>query len=182
MKSGLASLPLTAAVLISAVFATTLLPRTGPRPLMVAGPLIAAVGLAYLTQITATSSYLVHVLPALILVGFGLGLLFVPLSNTALVGVENRDAGAASALVNATQQVGGAVGTSLFSTIYASAVSGYIASHGATPQAQGQALVHGYTTAFGYAAGLMAFAGVIAALLIRARKSDLPAGEVVHVG
>ena len=182
VKSGVASLPLTVAVLVSAALATTLLPRTGPRPLMVAGPVIAAGGLALLTQISLTSSYVTHVLPGLLLIGFGLGLLFVPLSNTALVGVADHDTGAASALVNATQQVGGAVGTALFSTIYASAVRGYVTHHGTSASAQSLSLIHGYTNAFAYAAGLMFFAGIIALVLIRAGQADLPTGTQVHVG
>ena len=182
IRAGLASVPLTGSVLVSAAVATSLLGRLGPRPLMVTGPVITAAGLLYLTQISLTTSYVTHVLPALLLIGFGLGFLFVPLSNTALVGVADHDTGAASALVNATQQVGGAVGTSLFSTIYASAVSGYIARHGTDTASQGLALIHGYRTSFAYASGLMLVAGITAAVLIRARKQDVAAGGTVHLG
>ncbi|MDQ1635226.1 MAG: hypothetical protein QOJ32_2035 [Frankiaceae bacterium] len=182
ITAGVASVPLTASVLVSAAVASVLLPRVGPRPLMVIGPVIAAAGLALLTQISLDSSYVTSVLPGLLLIGFGLGFLFVPMSNTALVGVADHDTGAASALVNATQQVGGAIGTALFSTIYASAVSGYLTGHDASPASQGLALLHGYRTAFAYAAGVMLLAAVIAAVLIRVKKSDLAADATVHLG
>ncbi len=182
VRSGLASLPLTAAVLVSATLASSLMPKVGPKPLMVAGPVLAALGLLALTQIGLDTAYATHVLPGELLIGLGLGFLFVPLSNTALVGVADHDTGAASALVNATQQVGGAVGTALFSTIYSSAVAGYLT--GRTPGAavQAQALLHGYTTAFAWASGVMLLAGVIALVLIRARAEDLPADTLVHSG
>ncbi|MCW2541655.1 MAG: transporter [Frankiales bacterium] len=182
LKSGVASLPLTAAVLVMAGVVTPLVTRIGPKPLMVVGPIVAAAGMAYLTQISATTSYVSHVLPSMILIGAGLAMLFVPLSNLALVGVGNHDAGAASALVNATQQVGGALGTALFSTIYSSAVASFLARNGADAVAQGNALVHGYTHAFGWAAAAMLLAAVLAAIFIRAKKEDLPTDALVHVG
>ncbi|NHC14098.1 MFS transporter [Motilibacter deserti] len=182
IKSGIASLPLTAAVLATAGFATAMMTRTGPKPLMAAGGLVAASGMAVLSQIGVESAYATHVLPGLVLIGIGLGLLFVPLSNVALVGVEEHDAGAASALINATQQVGGAVGTALLSSFYSSSVTSYLESHAPSPALQFEAFVHGYSTAFWWGAAILALAAAVVLALVRVTKEELPTDAVVHVG
>ena len=105
IKTGFAFLPFSGGIIIGAGLASRLLPRVGPRALMVAGMALAAGGLLWFTGLTVHSSYLPHVLPPEILVSLGMGMAFVPLSSTALVGVEANDAGVASALVNTTQQV-----------------------------------------------------------------------------
>src|SRR4029077_9861639 len=107
VKPARATLPMPAGVLPSAGLASGLLPKVGPRVLMSAGGLISAAGMLLLTRIGVDTGYASHVLPGLLLLGFGLGFLFVPLGNVALVGVDPHDAGAASAVVNASQQVGG---------------------------------------------------------------------------
>lgn len=137
IAAGLASLPMTAAILVSAGITSQLLPRTGPRPLMAVGPVLATAGFLLLTRIGVDTAYLTHVLPGLLLVGFGLGLLMVPMQSMALVGVKARDAGAASALVNATIQIGGALGTALFTTIYASAKTTWAAGNAAPVPPEG---------------------------------------------
>jgi MFS family permease len=104
------------------------------------------------------------------LVSVGMGLAFVPLSSTALVGVQPEHAGVASALVNTTQQIGGALGTALLNTIAATATAGYLTHHGHATVATRDAAVHGYTTAFTVSAGLLVVAGVVAGSLIRAAK------------
>ena len=182
LHSGLAALPLTAAVLVAAVVATQLMARFGPKPLMVTGPVLAAGGLLLLTRIGVHSGYASHVLPSELLIGLGLGFLFVPLSNIALVGVANHDTGAASALVNATQQIGGAIGTAIFSTLYASSVTTYLTTRTPSPTVQAEAFVHGYTTAFGWAAALMFLAGVTALILIKVKTEDLPTDAQTHLG
>lgn len=175
LKAGVASLPLTGGVLLTAAIVSGLVTRIGAKPLMVAGPIVAATGLALLTRITLTSSYATHVLPSLILIGVGLGLLFVPLSNAALVGVEPHDAGAASALVNATQQVGGALGTALFNTIYRGAVTAFVAANGTGAAVVAQSLIHGYIRAFIWAAVAMLVAASVVLVLVRGGKQ--PADE-----
>ena len=92
-------------------------PRVGPRVLIAAGMLLAAAGTGYLSQLTVTSSYLGDVLPALLVMGLGFGMIFAPAINTATFGVAREDSGVASALVNTMQQVGGSIGTSALSTI-----------------------------------------------------------------
>jgi EmrB/QacA subfamily drug resistance transporter len=177
LLAGLATLPLTAAIAVVAPIATKLLPRIGPRPLMIAGPLVGAIGLVLLSRITPGGAYVVEVLPALIVLGAGMGMLFVPLQNLALTGVAPHDAGAASATANATMQIGGSLGLSIFTTIYATA-SGH-----ATGASSPAALVDGYSAAFLAAAVGLVLAAIVAVVFIRGRKEDLlPSGEhaVVH--
>jgi hypothetical protein len=126
-------------------------------------------------------------MPAQVLLGLGLGFTFVPLSSLALVGVPQHDAGAASATLNATQQIGGSVGTALLNTISTSAITAYLAAHvvaGAAPSQVDQlkAQVHGYSSAFTWAAGIILLAAVVSAVFIKVRKEDLPAGDAAPVG
>ena len=113
VRTGFAFLPFSGGIILGATLASRLLPRIGPRPLMVTGLLMGMAGLLWFTQLTATSSFVEHALGAEILTSLGMGLAFVPMSSTALVGVDPSDAGVASALVNTTQQVGSSLGTAL---------------------------------------------------------------------
>ncbi len=158
IRSGLAFLPFSAAIIISAGFVSQLLPRTGPRPLMLIGSLAATGGILSLLSIGVNTSWTTHVLPAEVVMGIGLGLLFVPLTSTALLGVGDADAGVASATLNASQQVGGSLGTALLNTLYTSSVAGALAAAGARatqPRVQFEAFVTGYHTAFAWGAGLL---------------------------
>ncbi|RYJ07232.1 MAG: DHA2 family efflux MFS transporter permease subunit, partial [Actinomycetales bacterium] len=163
VKSGLAFLPFSVGVVVGAGAASSLLPRFGPRPLMVGGTGLAAVGMLLFMQITVDGSTLVRKLPAQVVMSIGMGLAFVSLSSTALVGVEDHDAGVASALVNTMQQVGGSLGTALLNTIAASATVGYVAANG--PESLAVGTVHGYTVAFGWGLGALVLATVLALVL-----------------
>jgi EmrB/QacA subfamily drug resistance transporter len=172
IQTGLGFLPMMATVITSATIGgTQLLPRFGPRRLAPTGMVLAGLGLTYLAQLDDGSKYVTGILPALILMGAGLGQVFAPSIQTATSGVEPRDAGVASATVNTMQQVGGAVGTALLSTIAASATSSYLDSHaaGGTPSAAivGASEIHGYTTAFYVAAAIFAIGAIIVASLMR---------------
>lgn len=140
---------------------------------MVVGLLLATGGLFWFTALTVGSSYAAHVLPPEVLVSLGMGLAFVPMSSTALVGVDQGHAGVASALVNATQQVGGSLGTALLNTVAASAAATYLTSHLHAKLGLQRAAVHGYTTAFTVSAFLLAAAAVVAFALIRASRQDV---------
>ena len=176
LKTGFAFLPFSAGIIVGASVASRMLPRVGPRPLMVTGLLLAMAGLAWFTRLGVDSSYLAHVVPAEVIVSLGMGMTFVPMSSTALIGVDPRDAGVASALVNATQQVGGSLGTALLNTVAASATAAYLATHAHSVTELRAAAVHGYTTAFTVSAGLLLAAAVATALLIRAKRDDLDPG------
>lgn len=176
LRTGFAFLPFSGGIVVGATISSRLLPRFGPRLPMPLGLSLAAIGLVWFTQLGPTSSYLVHVLPAEVVVSLGMGLAFVTMSSTALVGVASADAGVASALVNTTQQVGASLGTALLNTIASSATASYLASHLHTAGAQQTAAVHGYTSAFVVSAALVAIAAVITVLLVRASRQEVVAG------
>ncbi|MGA3218561.1 MAG: MFS transporter [Acidimicrobiales bacterium] len=178
LKSGFAFLPFSAGIIVSAMLASQALPRVGPRWLMTGGLFMAMLGMLWFTQIGLHTTYLAHVLPAEIVMSMGLGFVFVPFSSTALIGVAAHDAGVASALVNATQQVGGSMGTALLNTVFASATASYLAAHHGG-LAKVLAPVHGYTTGFEIGAVVLAVAMVATILLIKASRRDLPAAEAV---
>jgi EmrB/QacA subfamily drug resistance transporter len=171
LRSGLAFLPFSGGIVVAAALASTLLPRIGPRPLMVSGTIGAALGMAWFTRLTADSGYALHVLPAEIVMSLGIGFAFVALSSTALIGVDARDAGVASALVNTTQQVGGSLGTALLNTIAASATANYIASHGSGSAREGA--VHGYTVAFTWGLGALLLAAVLSLVLVTKQRGPV---------
>ncbi len=164
LTAGLAFLPFPAGVIASSTVASRTLPRFGPRVLAAIGFVAAAAGLVWLTQLSPHSSFLVHVVPAELLVSAGMGHVFVPLSSTALLGVPGHDAGVASALVNTMQQVGGSLGVAFLNTIATSASARFAASHGGMSQA---AAVHGFTAAFAVGAGILVAAAVVVSVLLR---------------
>jgi EmrB/QacA subfamily drug resistance transporter len=171
VTSGLAFLPMIACILVSSnTSSIVLLPRLGPRTLIAAGMLIGGGGMAYLTQISVTSSYAVSVLPALLAMGLGFGMVFSPAINTATTGVARQDSGVASALVNTMQQVGGSIGTAALSTVALTATAAYLAVHHAGPLASATAAVHGYTMAFTVSAVLLGLGALLTVLLIPGKR------------
>ena len=179
LKTGFAFLPFSGGIIIGASLATRLLPRIGPRALMVIGLVLAAGGLMWFTGLSVDSTYLAHVLPPQMLVSLGMGMTFVPMSSTALVGVDSADAGVASALVNTTQQVGGSLGTALLNTVAAAAAASYLTANAHAGRAVQIAAVHGYTTAFTVSAALLAAAALAAGVLIRASRHHVQREVVV---
>jgi EmrB/QacA subfamily drug resistance transporter len=174
VATGLAFLPMVGALMVCANVCTVLLmPRVGPRPLITLGMLTAAAGMVWLTGIGLSSSYASAVLPPLLVAGAGLGAVIAPAINTGTFGVAPSDAGVASASVNTGQQLGGSLGTALLNTMAASATATYLAAHATqgngTPSSElaGAALVHGYTTAFWWCAGIFACGAVVAGVLLR---------------
>jgi hypothetical protein len=139
------------------------LARTGPRPLIPTGMFLAALGMALMTGIGVDTSYATHVLPSLILIGIGFGLVVAPSFATATLGVARRDTGVTSAMVSTSQQVGGSIGTALLSTLAVSATTDYIVANG--PSAQ--AAVEGYITAFWWAAAIFAVGAIVTGALLR---------------
>ena len=159
LKTGISFLPLSAGVAIAAGLTNVrLLPKFGPRPLVPLGFLFAAGGMLWLAQITPASTYSADVLGPIILLGLGLGFAFAPCLS---------DAGVASAMVNTSQQIGGAVGTAVLSTIFTTAVADYIAENAHTRALVAQAAVHGYTTAFSVSAALFAAGLLLSAVVLR---------------
>jgi EmrB/QacA subfamily drug resistance transporter len=168
IQTGLAFLPMTFAIMVTATTSQTkLLPRVGARPLVGGGLLLGMLGMLYLTGIGTDSSYWTHVFPALLIMGAGFGLIFAPAIATATLGVEPNDAGVASAMVNTMQQIGGSIGTALLSTLAASATTSALQGQRPTPDLIAQAAVHGYTTAFYWSAAIFAVAAVVCTALLR---------------
>ena len=176
IQAGFAFLPMTFSIVIAATSASTkLLPKLGPRPLIAGGMMLAAVGLVMLTSIGVDTAYVTHVLPGILVIGAGMGMVFASAMATATFGVEPGDAGVASAMVNTMQQVGGSIGTALLSTMAASAVTSQLAAAAGRPDAAlaAQAAVHGYTTAFWWAAGIFAVGAVICGALLTRRSVEV---------
>ena len=178
VTSGLAFLPLIACILISSnVSSIVTLPRVGPRVLIATGMLLGAGAMSYLAQLTVTSSYLGGILPPLVIMGLGFGMIFAPAINTATAGVQRQDSGVASALVNTMQQVGGSIGTAALSTIALTSTATYLATHHTGSLAPAIAATHGYTTAFTVSAGIFGLGVILAIVLLpsRQRLADLRA-------
>jgi hypothetical protein len=174
---GVAFLPMVVGIVIAAnVSNIVLLPKVGPRPLVVGGMLLLAGAQFWLTHIGLKGDYVGDILGPLLITGTGMGLLFSTAMNTGTYGVSPRDAGVASASVNTGQQLGGSIGTSLLNTIAASATTSYLAAHlasaaksgkSALALVQGQGMIHGYTTVFWWGMGLFLVGAVIAGTLLR---------------
>jgi EmrB/QacA subfamily drug resistance transporter len=177
IETGLAFLPMSFAIIVTATLATTkLVPRFGARPLVTLGMLLSAVGMVVFTQLGVDSSYAGHVLPGLLLTAVGMGLVFAPGMSAATFGVDPADAGVASAMVNTSQQVGGSIGTALLSTLAGSAVAGYLDGRAPNPQLLEQAAVHGYTTAFWWSAAIFAVGALVCGEVLRS-GAPAAAGE-----
>jgi len=117
-----------------------------------------------------TSSYAGGILPALLIMGLGFGMIFAPAINTATAGVQRQDSGVASALVNTMQQVGGSIGTSALSTIALTATASYLVAHHTGPLAPAVAATHGYTLAFAVSAGIFGLGVILAITLLPSRQ------------
>lgn len=167
VKTGFAFLPMVFGIVTSStMIVTRVLPRYGPRPLIVTGALLGTAGLGLMSTLEVGSRYAVHVLPALLVMGLGMGMIFGSCFNTATVGVSPSDAGVASAAVNTGQQVGGALGTALLNTIAANAAASHLAGGRPTPALVAEAAVAGETRAFLVAAGIFALIAVVSALVL----------------
>lgn len=177
LRTGFAFLPFSVGIIAGASAASWVLPRSGPRTLMTTGLAMAGVGLLWYTQLQPGASYLASVLPAELLVSVGMGLSFVPMSSTALIGVSESDSGVASALVNTTQQAGSSLGTALLNTVAATATSSFILAHPHLPHLSELAPVHGYSVGFALSAALVLVAAAVAALVIRAGPAEVGPSE-----
>lgn len=166
LLSGVAFLPMIGVLVVTSAIATgRLLPRFGPRWIVAAGMALAAVGLVIFAQLGVGSTYGSGVVPGLLVMGIGLGLVFGAAMNVATSGAGSADAGVASALPNIGQQVGGSIGTALLNTLAASAAAAYIRVHGASQAVQAIASVRGDDVAFWVAAGVFVVGALLAAWL-----------------
>jgi EmrB/QacA subfamily drug resistance transporter len=182
ISTGLAFLPMNAVIIVTATTVQTkVLHRTGPKVVVVAGMTLGLLAMLFFTRITPGSGYVGHVLPGLLLVGLAMGSIFASAFGTATLGVKPNEAGVASAMVNTSQQVGGSLGTAFLSTLFASAAASYLVGHGQHHGAQTQAaaLIHGYTTAFWWAAAIYAVGLAVALFVLPPRvRLKVPAPEM----
>jgi len=171
VTSGLLFLPFVGGILVSSTVSSIVaLPRVGPRALIASGMLLSTGAMAYLTQLTVTSTYAAVILPAVIVMGLGFGVIFAVTINTATAGVRRQDAGVASALVNTMQQVGGSIGLSALSTVALTATASYLAAHHTGRLAPAIAATRGYTTAFAVAAAILGLGVILAVVLLPSRR------------
>ena len=193
VAAGFAFLPFSLGIIVTAGIASNLLPKVGPRPLMVPGLVLAAIGLLWLTTLEKDSAYVTHVLPSMLIMSVGMALTFIPTASTALHGIGGQDAGVASALINSAQQVGGAIGTALLNTVAVSTTAAYLVANplsgppfrpdGSIDEIYKAALTVGYTDAFKVGAILLIIAAVIVAVLIRIGPESLKETEgPAHLG
>jgi EmrB/QacA subfamily drug resistance transporter len=171
IKAGLAFLPVTVGIGFGSFTAQLLVKRIGVRANTIVGMLIAAVGLFYLARVPVDGSYASDLLPGLLLMAFGMGNTFVPITLIATTNVESSDAGLASGLFNTSQQVGGALGLAVLSTLAADRTASYLSGlgHQPGPQEQAAGLVEGFQVAFTSAAILVTVGAILLAVLLRSR-------------
>jgi EmrB/QacA subfamily drug resistance transporter len=195
LRTGFAFLPITAAIALTAQIASQVLPKTGPKLLLIIGAALSAVGLILLARITGASSYVTGLLIPMLLFGLGMGFIFVPVTIVALSGVDNQESGAASGMLNATQQVGGSLGLAVLVTVFGTAsrneagvqVKSFLATAspeqvalfqktGRLPEPfANQVLAHGVSAAFRLAA-LLAIAALVVTVVGVTSKRPATAG------
>jgi MFS family permease len=173
LRAGVAFLPLTFALFAVSRGAPKLMPLLGAKPMMIAGMVPAIASMAWLSRVTPDTGYWTGIFGPMLLLGLGMGLVFVPLTTASLAGVPAADSGAASGLVNMLQLVGGALGLGVLVAVYGTATR-HAASHplpGLTTLAQSQHVVtHGIAAAFGFAAILNVCSLLVIITLIRTRR------------
>ncbi|HPE14131.1 MAG TPA: MFS transporter [Actinomycetota bacterium] len=185
VRAGFAFLPFSVGIILGAGVAANLLPKVGPRPLMIPGLIAGGVGMLLLAQLQADSGYLSHVLPAMVIMSLGMAFVFIPTASVALHAIDQHDAGVASAMINTSQQVGGSLGTALMNTVAVTATSSFLVANAAAgPAVMPEALTHGFTRGFYVGAALLFAAAVVVFFMIRigadAVKEDDEAP--VHIG
>jgi MFS family permease len=171
MRTGVAYLAVAGTAIIWSGVAAQLVNRVGVKPVLIAGMASLTAGLVYFTQVSVGGSYVGDLLPGFLLIAVGLGFSFVPISIAALAGVQPAEAGLASGLINTSQQVGGALGVAVLSTIATSTTSNAVESGTGIPFA----LTDGFQAAF-IGAAAIAVAGVLAAVVL-IRRDDLTPQE-----
>jgi EmrB/QacA subfamily drug resistance transporter len=189
IAAGFAFLPFSAGIVVGAGIASQLVPRLGPRPVLVPGLLASAVALVWMSRLTVDSSYVGHLLPAMLIMSVGMAFVFIPIATTALHGIGHEDAGVGSALINTAQQIGGSVGVALLNTVAVIATTSFLTEHAADgPGALPEALTAGYTRAFLVGAVINVVAAVLALVLINIGREAAQEGDeegevaVVHAG
>ena len=177
LEAGVAFLPMTVLLFAVSRIMPRLLPRVGGYRLMLIGLVPVVIGMAWLSRVSPATSYWSGVFGPMVLLGAGMGAVFVPLTTASLAGVRPQDSGAASSMVNVMQQLGGSVGLAVLVAVFGTATRDSAAHPVAGLSAaafHAHVLSHGMSTAFGLAAIFDVAAFVVIALLLRPRKSAVP--------
>ena len=177
-KTGIAYVATTVTLVIVAIVAQALVTRIGPRVVLVAGLLFVSASIFLYARLPVTGSYASDLLPPFLLAGIGLGLTFVPIQISSLTGVRAGEAGAASGMINTSQQIGGAVGLAAITTIATTVTTNYVASHAPSAATAATALVNGFQVAFYVLLGITLLGVVLTATLLRG--TTVAAGGVVE--
>lgn len=184
IKTGLASLPFSVGIIFGAGISSKLVERFAPRAVAAPGLLAAAAGMYWLSTLTVGASYIAHIMPAVFVTSFGLGMAAVTMTLTAVHGVADERAGVASALVNMAQQLGAALGLSVFTTISVSAAGerlpgfakalqdGVMGNDAGLLASAREALTQGYSQAFLAGAAMLAMAALVAAAAVNTRQTQ----------
>ena len=183
LKTGLSYLPLTLAIIVAAGMASVLVTKFGLKPVLITGLVLITIGLLWFTQLPIDGVYLSDIVVPMLLVAFGLGFSFVPVTIAALSGVSQDNSGLASGLINTSQQIGGALGLAVLATIASTRTLNLVEAEGGAPAAVPGALTEGFNLAFLGGAGF-AVLGILAALVmirgsdsravVGANRADLP--------
>ena len=177
LRTGVGYLAVALTAVVMSGVSQALVTRFGVKPVLASGLTLLGLGLVYFTQISVDGSYLVDLLPGFLLVGIGMGFSFVPISIAALAGVESREAGLASGLINTSQQIGGALGVAVMTTIYTNKSDSAV-KDGVAPL---QALVDGFSLAFWAGAAFMLVSVIATLVVLRRRELESAAPEGVPV-
>ena len=178
LKTGVAYIPLTVAIVAFSALGQALATRIGIRLVLPTGLALSAAALVLYARLPVDGHYWADLFPAFLLSGIGLALSFVPMSIGALTGVRPADAGIASGLINTTQQIGGAIGVAVATTVATTFTAHFVTAHPGSSPAGGAALTHGFQIAFYVLAALAALGAVLAAALVESRPVEPSSEEV----
>ncbi len=179
LRTGVSFLIIPVVVAVAATLAPQGIKRIGYKKILMVAPWIIALGLFMLAHVPVQANYFTHVMPGLIVMAFGAGLTFVSATIAATSGVEGREAGLASGLINTSQQIGGALGLAILTGIETSSVTRYLTHRTDTtaPNAVPAAMVHGFHSAYYAAAGFAIFAALVATFVIKQQAGKAAAGK-----
>jgi MFS family permease len=174
LKTGVAYISLTLTIIAFSAVSQGLATKIGIRRVLPVGLAVSAAALVLFARLPVEGHYLPDLLPGFLLSGIGLALAFVPMSIGGLTGVSQADAGIASGLINTTQQIGGAIGVAVVTTVATTFTSHYVDGHPGSSASGGAALTHGFQIAFYVLAGLALLGAVLAAVLVESTPAEAP--------
>jgi EmrB/QacA subfamily drug resistance transporter len=181
LQAGLAFLPQTLLIAAGAQVTARLVPRFGPRPLIIVGTLVAAGGLAWMSRVTPDATFLAGLFGPFLLIGLGMGLAVTPIAVAGTAGVPREEAGLASGLLNTSRTVGAAIGLATLATLAATRTNHVLGGVAPTHAHTAAALTDGYTLAFAIATIVLVVTAAVAIVTLPSHRQVLPAKEPVRL-